>query len=97
MQLAAGQHAFRSAQLRFATRLCAETKVARERIVSSRGEPAVWNASSRAAGLPQSGRSCSEVEGELYVAWGEIERDKVTGGVTVMAIVHDHAVRRGWF
>lgn len=53
--------------------------------------------SSRAIGLPQSGRSCSEVEGELHVARGEIERNKVTGGVAVMAVVQDHAVRRGRF
>lgn len=45
-------------------------------------------------GLPQSGRSCSEVESELHVARGEIERNKVTGGVTVMAVVEYHAVRR---
>lgn len=47
----------------------------------------------RAVGLPQSGRSCSEVESELHVARGEIERNKVTGGVTVMAVVEYHAVR----
>lgn len=53
--------------------------------------------SSRAIGLPQSGRSCSEVEGELHVARGEIESNKVTGGVAVMAVVEYHAVRRGRF
>lgn len=52
---------------------------------------------SRAIGLPQSGRSCSEVVGELHVARGEIERNKVTGGVAVMAVVQYHAVRRGRF
>lgn len=52
---------------------------------------------SRAIGLPQSGRSCSEVEGELHVARGEIESNKVTGGVAVMAVVEYHAVRRGRF
>lgn len=53
--------------------------------------------SSRAIGLPQSGRSCSEVEGELHVARGEIESNKVTGRVAVMAVVEYHAVRRGRF
>lgn len=48
-------------------------------------------------GLPQSGRSCSEVEGELHVPGGQIERNKVTGGVAVMAVVEYHAVRRGRF
>lgn len=51
----------------------------------------------RIVGLPQSGRSCSEVESELHVARGEIERNKVTGGVAVMAVVEYHPVRRRRF
>lgn len=47
--------------------------------------------------LPQGGGSRSEVEGELHVARGEVERDKVTGGVAVMAVVEYHAVLRGRF
>lgn len=63
-------------------------------VLSQSGNLARGNLFEGLRGLPQSGRSCSEVESELHVARGEIECNKVTGGVTVMAVVEYHAVRR---
>lgn len=47
--------------------------------------------------LPQSGGSCAEVEGELYMPRREVERDEVPGCIAMVAVVEYNTVRGGRF